>query len=68
MTDYETCASAIALKVWEKSTGNGAHLNQDMWDEHMQNCHDATANAYQDGIEPAEWERIALQRVAGNQD
>jgi hypothetical protein len=60
---YETTASAIALAIWEISTGNGHDLGHDDWDCHMQNCHAAVANAYVDDISIDDWHRIALDLI-----
>jgi len=62
---YEADADAIALAIWEQSTGNGRDLPRDQWDEHMQNCHATVANAYLDGMTVAAWHAAALARLTG---
>lgn len=64
MRSYEQTAEAIALAIWEVSTGNGHKIDRDDWDEHMQNCHAAVANTYYEGINEADWHAAALARVA----
>lgn len=61
--EYEQTSAAIALAIWEISTSNGAQLPRDMWDEHMQNCHAAVANAYVENINAADWQANALAAV-----
>jgi len=65
MTDitYETTAAAIALAIWEISTGNGHDLDHDDWCSHLQNCHAAVANAYTDNITVGAWHNAALGKV-----
>lgn len=62
---YEAEAEAIALAIWEISTGNGQRLDRDVWDSHMQNCHAAVANTYVDGISGTDWQAAALARITG---
>ena len=61
---YEAYAEAIALAIWEISTGNGRDLDRDDWDSHMQNYHAAVANTYVDGISGTDWQAAALAIVA----
>jgi len=56
-------ADAIAISIWEISTGNGRDLDRDLWDSHMQNCDTAVANTFYDGITQPEWHAAALARV-----
>jgi hypothetical protein len=56
-------ADAIAISIWEISTGNGRDLDRDLWDSHMQNCDAAVANTFYDGITQPEWHAAALARV-----
>jgi hypothetical protein len=56
-------ADAIAISIWEISTGNGRDLDRDLWDSHMQNCDAAAANTFYDGITDSEWHAAALARV-----
>lgn len=65
MFDYETNANAIALALWEEDTGNGTGLDRAEWDSHMQNCHDAAANAYQDDMSVKDWHAAAKARLHG---
>ena len=60
---YETTAAAIALAIWEISTGNGRDLDRDNWNSHLQNCHAAVANTYTDGITVGAWYKAALGKV-----
>ena len=60
---YEAEAEAIALAIWEISTGNGRDIDRDEWDSHMQNCHAAVANTYVDGIDSRQWQAAALARI-----
>ena len=60
---YETTAAAIALAIWETSTGNGRDLAHDDWNSHLQNCHAAVANAYTDNITVGAWHNAALGKV-----
>ena len=61
---YEMNAEAIALAIWEISTGNGRDLDEDMHESHMANCHAAAANTYQDDISVKDWHDAALKVVA----
>jgi hypothetical protein len=56
-------ADAIAISIWEISTGNGRDLDRDLWDSHMQNCDAAVAHTFYDGITQSEWHAAALARV-----
>jgi hypothetical protein len=60
---YETNAAAIALAIWETSTGNGHDLDHDGWDCHLQNCHAAVANTYTNNITVGAWHNAALGKV-----
>ena len=59
---YQEYAERIALAVYEASTGNG---RDELDESHMQNCHAAAANTFQDGISVADWHAAALARIAG---
>jgi hypothetical protein len=61
---YEIEAEAIALAIWEISTGNGRDIEPDDEHSHMQNCHAAVANTYFDGIDGKAWQDAALARIA----
>jgi len=61
--EYEADADAIARKIWEITTENGAKLNPLQWDEHRTNCDAATANAYVEQITVDDWQRAALARI-----
>jgi hypothetical protein len=61
--EYETTAAAIALAIWETSTGNGHDLARDDWDCHLQNCHAAVANSYTNNITVGAWHKAALGKV-----
>lgn len=61
---YEADAAAIAINIWEISTGNGRDLPEDMHHSHAVNCEAAVANAYIDGISVADWQAAALARVS----
>jgi hypothetical protein len=60
---YETTAAAIALAIWETSTGNGRELDLDDWFSHLQNCHVAVANTYTNNITVGAWHKAALGKV-----
>ena len=60
---YETTAAAIALAIWEISTGNGRDLDLDGWCSHLQNCHAAVANSYIDNMTVGAWQNAALGKV-----
>ena len=61
--EYELNAAAIALAIWEISTGNGRDLDRDNWNSHLQNCHAAVANTYTDNITVGAWHKAALEKV-----
>lgn len=63
MFDYDTQSQAIAVALWEESTGNGAGIDSDIWDSHMQNCHDAVVNAYCEGMSVKQWYAAAKARL-----
>jgi len=44
-------ADAIAISIWEISTGNGRDLDRDLWDSHIQNC-DTAASLNRNGTPP----------------
>lgn len=61
---YDQTADAIATAIWEISTGNGRDLEEDLHNDHMQNCHAAVANSYTDDITVEAWQDAALARVS----
>lgn len=63
--NYDHAADAIALSIWEISTGNGAKLPRDLWDDHRTSCDAAVANTYAEGISVTDWQRAALARITG---
>ena len=60
---YEMNAAAIATAIWKISTGNGRDLDEELHNDHMQNCHAAVANSYTDNVTVAAWHDAALARV-----
>jgi len=61
--EYEMQDAAIATAIWEISTGNGRDLDDDLHDNHMQNCQAAVANTYFDDIDIDAWQSAALAVV-----
>jgi hypothetical protein len=53
----------VATAAWEIWTNNGLRLDEDEREQTGKSVNDAVANAYQDGVNDAQWLRLTLDRL-----
>jgi hypothetical protein len=63
MRTYEQRRDDVATAAWEIWTNNGLRLDEDEREQTGKSVNDAVANAYQDGVNDAQWLRLTLDRL-----